>query len=91
MAVTPARKAPSDVASPDRITTMASAVQDLTTKEKVVFWAPSKKCVMARERIMLGAVTLSEVPAAVTDEESLPILLQVIGWLLPLPHPSSFG
>ena len=47
------------------------------TNEKVVFWAPSNKTVAGRQRQCIGAITLSETPLTLSDQDAVPALIQV--------------
>ena len=47
------------------------------TDEKVVFWAPSNKMVAGRQRQCIGAITLSESPLTLSDDDAVPALIQV--------------
>jgi hypothetical protein len=49
----------------------------LIQESKVVFWNPTKKAVMARNRRSIGSIILNEVPTECTDEEASPVMLQV--------------
>jgi len=45
--------------------------------EEAIFWAAGRQAVTGRKRRVVGAVVLSESPLEVSDEQALPVLLEV--------------
>ena len=45
--------------------------------EEAVFWAEGRQAVTGRRRRAVGAVVLAEAPLEVSDEQALPVLLEV--------------
>eukprot|EP00192_Tetraselmis_astigmatica_P010118 CAMPEP_0117651636 /NCGR_PEP_ID=MMETSP0804-20121206/2199_1 /TAXON_ID=1074897 /ORGANISM="Tetraselmis astigmatica, Strain CCMP880" /LENGTH=959 /DNA_ID=CAMNT_0005457629 /DNA_START=183 /DNA_END=3065 /DNA_ORIENTATION=- len=66
------------LAAPISYDTIRENLQHLVRIEKKVFWAPSKKCVMARNSVILGSLELEHTPTQCSDEEAIPHLLEGI-------------
>jgi len=58
--------------------TITAHFPHLIKQGKTVFWNPTKKAVMARQRSSVGDIVLEEVPTECSDKEALPVLLQGI-------------